>query len=140
MSTAKPDVAPRATAQPSEAAPRAATVSARDERGRSLPEEDAEFSAAPETERSSDDEFVEQHSAWNVYLHPFLTENWLGLVGVTSLMAAWMFLTLWLWDKGYRIGTNAVPLLGLTLATAWISRFIERLPDVAPRAVNLGHL
>ena len=56
----------------------------------------------PSEALSADDELAR----CSVYLRPFLTENWLGLVGVTSLMAAWMFLTIWLWDQGqgYRIG------------------------------------
>ncbi|MEM7408290.1 MAG: hypothetical protein AAF458_23575 [Pseudomonadota bacterium] len=104
-----------------------------------VPELDIEFTAAPGASRSESDDLVEARSAWNIYLRPFLSENWLGLIGITSLMAAWMFLTMWLWDKGqvYRVAMGAVPLLGLTIGAAWIARFIQRLPDGAPRAVTL---
>ena len=98
-----------------------------------------EYLEAAPARRSAEDRRVEAQSAWNVYLRPFLNENWLGLVGVFSLMAAWMFLTMWLWDKGqyFRILTGGLPLLVLTLGSASVSRFLERHEQASARAVGL---
>ncbi len=100
---------------------------------------DAEHLVAPAAAPSAEDRLVAEKSSWNVYLKPFLSENWLGLMGVTSLMAAWMFLTMWLWDKGqgYRVGMGIAPLFAITLGAASISRFIQQLEDATPRAASL---
>ena len=90
---------------------------------------DPEFVEAPAEIKSDEDRLVEKHSAWMIYFKPFLSENWLGLIGVFSLMAAWLFLSMALWEKGeiFRILAWIIPLPFLTLGAAWIAQFIDKL-------------
>lgn len=78
---------------------------------------------------SARDRLVHSHSTWNRYLKPFLTENWLGLIGAGSLMAAWLLISMWLWNKGqlYRLIAGALPMLLTTLALGWTSVFFRNL-------------
>ncbi|MBT4836077.1 MAG: hypothetical protein HON94_01895, partial [Methylococcales bacterium] len=94
-------------------------------------EDEVDQLTAPTKKQSKDDIIVASHSTWNQYLKPFLSETWTGLIGITLLMAAWLFLSMWVWDKGeyYRLVAGAIPMLLITLSTAWITRFFHRLKD-----------
>ncbi|MCP3925948.1 MAG: hypothetical protein GY714_25565 [Desulfobacterales bacterium] len=85
----------------------------------------------PRKIETKEDKFVEQESSWNLYLKPFLNENWLGLIGASSLMVAWLFLSIWLWDRGpfYRLIAGAIPMIMTTLGLGWISSFFYKLRD-----------
>ncbi len=102
---------------------------------------DPEFVEAPAEIKSEEDKLIEKHSTWRIYFKPFLSENWLGLIGVFSLMAAWLFLSMALWEKGelFRILAWIIPLPFLTLGAAWIAQFIEKRVSrgASPRAVAL---
>ena len=104
-------------------------------------EDEAEFLHAAPAQASIEDLLVEQHSTWNVYFKPFLSENWLGLIGVFSLMAAWLFLSMWLWDQGpaFRQLAGVLPLAGFTLGAAFVTSFIHRLESrgASSKAVSL---
>jgi hypothetical protein len=105
----------------------------------SMTTDSAEALAAPRPVVSAEDAVVKSHSTWNRYLRPFLMENWLALIGIASMVIAWLFLSLWLWDKGetYRVLAGSVPLLGLTVGTSWIARFISRIEDASRPVVGL---
>lgn len=77
---------------------------------------------------NKDDRIVANVSTWNNYLKPFLHENWLGLIGISSLLAAWLFFAMWLWDKSedYRLLTGSIPMLLTTLTLGWISQFFHQ--------------
>lgn len=127
-------------AEPSPAEPSPASDEPRPDDDLDLvPEDEPEFVEAVPARMSAEDRLVEEKSAWNVYLKPFLSENWLGLMGVVSLMAAWAFLTLYLWDRGqaFRVAMGVVPLLGLTVGAAGASRFVRGLEGASPRAAGL---
>ncbi|MEE8583252.1 MAG: hypothetical protein V3T83_00175, partial [Acidobacteriota bacterium] len=104
-------------------------------------EDEAEFLHAAPAQASIEDLLVEQHSTWNVYFKPFLSENWLGLIGVFSLMAAWLFLSMWLWDQdpAFRQLAGVLPLAGFTLGAAFVASFIYGLESrgASPKAVSL---
>ncbi|WP_444996603.1 hypothetical protein [Aliikangiella sp. IMCC44359] len=72
-----------------------------------------------------DDAIINEHSNWNQYIKPFLSENWLGLIGIGFIVAAWPILSMMVWDKNeyYRIAAGAIPLLCLTVGFAWIAQF-----------------
>jgi hypothetical protein len=77
----------------------------------------------------SKDKFVTENSTWSLYLKPFLNENWLGIIGASSLMAAWLFLSIWLWDKGqyHRLIAGALPMILTSLGLGWTSSFFYKL-------------
>ena len=104
-------------------------------------EDDIDHFEAPPKVQSESDRVVEQQSTWNLYLKPFLSENWLGLIGVSSLMVAWLFLSMWIWDKGqyYRLAAGAIPMLVVTLGAGWITQFFHKLESrgTSRKAVEL---
>ncbi len=79
----------------------------------------------PDDKTDEADRLVEKHSNWNEYVKPFLSENWLGLIGIGFIMAAWPILSMMVWNKGefYRMAAGAIPLLCVTLGSAWICQF-----------------
>lgn len=92
-------------------------------------EDEVDHFYAPRAKPTKQDTIVERESTWSLYLKPFLNENWLGLIGVSSLMVAWLFLSMWIWDKGayYRIAAGAIPMLVITLGAGWITQFFQKL-------------
>ena len=92
-------------------------------------DETMEFLQAPVKPISDEDRIVEASSNWNVFLKPFLQESWLGLIGIGSLLVAWLFLSMWLWEKGqiHRLLVGALPLACITLGCAWLCRFFQRM-------------
>ncbi|MFC1749969.1 hypothetical protein ACFL2V_14310, partial [Pseudomonadota bacterium] len=104
-------------------------------------EDEVDHFYAPKQTHSEQDKIVEQESNWNLYLKPFLSENWLGLIGVSSLMVAWLFLSMWIWDKGpyYRMAAGAIPMLAITLGAGWITQFFHKLESrgTSRKAVEL---
>jgi len=96
--------------------------------------------AAPK-KHNVNDQIVDQQSTWSLYLKPFLSENWLGLIGISSLMIAWLFLSMWIWDKGpyYRLAAGAIPMLVISLCTGWITQFFHKLESrgTSRKAVEL---
>ncbi|CAM2008206.1 hypothetical protein [Acanthopleuribacter pedis] len=103
--------------------------------------EDLEALRAPVRQRDIEDTVVETTSTWNLYLRPFLSENWLGLVGAVSLTAAWIFLSMWLWEKAvaFRVLAGTVPIAIATLSSAWITGFLAKreVHGTSPRATAL---
>ena len=94
-------------------------------------EDDIESIHAPEKPLSTEDKVVAQHSTWHIYFKPFLTETWTGLIGISLLMAAWLFLSMWVWDKGeyYRILADTIPLALFTAGAGWITHFFYQLKN-----------
>lgn len=88
---------------------------------------------APTAQFKRDDRVVARHSPWNKYVKPFLSENWLALIGIGFIMAAWPILSMMVWDLGeyYRLAAGAVPLLFITLGSAWITDFFAKLNNPA---------
>ena len=76
---------------------------------------------------SDEDKLIEEKSAWNRYLKPFLSENFLGVLGAGFLMLAWFCISVWVWDRGqyYRLLAGALPMYATTLGLGWISRFFH---------------
>ena len=107
-----------------------------------LPEDDADQLSAPPLTASSEDLLVEKHSAWRSTLKPFLSENWMGMLGAFSLLAAWLFFSLYFWGAGtiFRLlVAGALPLSLFTLGAGLAARLIAHRRDrgASPRAATL---
>lgn len=92
-------------------------------------DDDVETLNAPQARPRQDDRTVEKFSSWNKYVKPFLSENWLGLIGIGFIMAAWPILSMLVWNLGeyYRLAAGAVPLLFITMGSGWITHFFSQL-------------
>lgn len=90
---------------------------------------------------SFEDRIVQEHSTWNKYLKPFLSENLLGILGAALLMLAWLCISIWVWNKGqyYRLLTGALPMYFTSIVLAYISRFFYKNlhKGVSPKAPAL---
>ncbi len=91
-------------------------------------EEEPEFLEASAPKLAVQDRLVQQQSGWNKYLKPFLSENWMGVIGAVSLTAAWLLLAMWLYGQGRLSGflIGAPPLAIFTLATAWLCGSLQK--------------
>lgn len=96
---------------------------------RELEAEDITGLKVPKKERSDEDVLVDTHSNWNQYLKPFLSTNWLGLIGIGLIMAAWAIFSMVVWGKGeyYRLAAGAIPLLFVTIGAAWVTQFFSNI-------------
>ncbi|SDT84314.1 hypothetical protein [Desulfobacula phenolica] len=97
--------------------------------------------SAMDKKTSFEDQIVQEHSTWNKYLKPFLSENLLGILGAALLMLAWLCISIWVWNKGqyYRLLTGALPMYFTSVALAYISRFFYKNlhKGVSPKAPAL---
>jgi len=87
---------------------------------------------------SAEDRLIEDKSAWNKYLKPFLSENLIGVLGAGFLMLAWFTISVWVWNKGqyFKILAVALPMFATSLTLGWISRFFHKnlTRGVSPKA------
>lgn len=117
------------TETPQAEAPQFAAESNQHQYAEVLSVDDATLLVAPQPEKNEEDLQIEEQSNWNQYVKPFLSENWLGLIGLCFIIAAWPILSMMVWDKSeyYRIAAGAIPLLFLTIGSAWITHFFTHL-------------
>ncbi len=87
--------------------------------------------AAPAAKLTKADEIIERHSSWDQYVKPFMSENWMGLIGIGFIMVAWAILSMMVWDQSeyYRLAAGALPLLLMSIGGAKVSHFFAKLSE-----------